>query len=192
MSQFRLGLNKNANNPQSRRSVKATSWKAKESKRHIKLHERIMTSMRRTRGVPVGRFLEFPGYFDFWFTVFFFFFFFFCHTQHFLCGRFMSWDMAWWPFSHSPSLCPSLISSPAAVAHFAAWALFMVQHLRSVAQLQLQFCWTGLINLELGISQLIYIKPNAGAFSSRFSRQKGNCVGDDSATPTIIWLNLTQ
>lgn len=32
MSQFRLGLNKNANNPQSRRSVKATSWKATKKK----------------------------------------------------------------------------------------------------------------------------------------------------------------
>lgn len=153
MSQFRRGLNKNANNPQSRRSVKATSWKARnktkrKQKRHIKLHERIMTSMRRTRGVPVGRFLEFPGYFDFWFTVFFSFA---------TLSTFYAADL-WaetWNDDPSPTptptlSLPSLISSPAAVAHFAAWALFMVQHLRSVAQLQLllQFCWTGLINLE--------------------------------------------
>lgn len=150
MSQFRRGLNKNANNPQFRRSVKATSWKArnktKESKRHIKLHERIMTPMRRTRGVPVGRFLEFPGYFDFWFTVFFFL----PHSALFMRQiyelRHGMMTLLPLPFSFSPVL----ISSPASVAHFAAWALFMVQHLRSVAQLQLllQFCWTGLINLE--------------------------------------------
>lgn len=149
MSQFRRGLNKNANNPQLKRSVKATSWKARnktkrKQKRHIKLHERIMTSMRRMRGVPVGRFLEFPGYFDFWFRVFF-------SSSFATLSTFYAADL-WaetWNDDPSPTATlslPSLISSPASVAHFAAWALFMVQHLRSVAQLQ--FCWTGLINLE--------------------------------------------
>lgn len=152
MSQFRRGLNKNANNPQFRRSVKATSWKARnKTKRKQKAHQIARENYDlyeadegRSRGAlsRVPRLLRLLVYS-------FFFYFFFCHTQHFLCGRFMSWDMEWWPLSHSYSLSsPPLISSPASVAHFAAWALFMVQHLRSVAQLQLQFCWTGLINLE--------------------------------------------
>lgn len=172
MSQFRRGLNKNANNPQFRRSVKATSWKARnktkrKQKRHIKLHERIMTSMRRTRGVPVGRFLEFPGYFDFWFTVFF-------STSSFATlSTFYAADLWAETWNDDPSPTPTpilslppLISSPASVAHFAAWALFMVQHLRSVAQLLLDRA------NKLGISQLIYIKPNASAFSSRFQPKR--------------------
>lgn len=151
MSQFRRGLNKNANNPQFRRSVKATSWKARnKTKRKQKAHQIARENYDlyeadegRSRGAlsRVPRLLRLLVYS---------FFFLLPHSALFMRQiyelRHGMMTLLPLPFT----LSPPLISSPAAVAHFAAWALFMAQHLRSVAQLQLllQFCWTGLINLE--------------------------------------------
>lgn len=153
MSQFRRGLNKNANNPQSRRSVKATSWKARnKTKRKQKAHQIARENYDlyeadegRSRGAlsRVPRLLRLLVYS---------FFFSFATLSTFYAADL--WAETWNDDpspTPTPTLSlPSLISSPSTVAHFAAWALFMVQHLRSVAQLQLllQFCWTGLINLE--------------------------------------------
>lgn len=177
MSQFRRGLNKNANNPQFRRSVKATSWKARnktkrKQKRHIKLHERIMTSMRRTRGVPVGRFVEFPGYFDFWFTVFFSSSSSFATLSTFYAADL--WAETWnddpsptatlslprsdlFTYSCSSFRCLGTFYGPAPAVSCSASAFASVLLDRAN---------------KLGISQLIYIKPNAGSFSSRFQPKR--------------------
>lgn len=152
MSQFRRGLNKNANNPQFRRSVKATSWNARnKTKRKQKAHQIARENYDlyeadegRSRGAlcRVPRLVRLLVYS-------FFFLLLLPHSALFMRQiyelRHGMMTLLPLPLSLSP-----LISSPASVAHFAAWALFMVQHLRSVAQLQLQlqFCWTGLINLE--------------------------------------------
>lgn len=172
MSQFRRGLNKNANNPQSRRSVKATSWKARnKTKRKQKAHQIARENYDlyeadegRSRGAlsRVPRLLRLLVYS----------FFFFCHTQHFLCGRFMSWDMEWWPFSHCHSVSPlsdlftCICSSFRCLGTFYGPAPAVSCSASASASVLLDRA------NKLGISQLIYIEPNAGSFSSRFQPKR--------------------
>lgn len=198
MSQFRRGLNKNANNPQFRRSVKATSWKARnKTKRKQKAHQIARENYDlyeadegRSRGAHsrVPRLLRLLVYS---------FFFLLPHSALFMRQIYelrhgmmtlLPLPLSLFPPSDlftcscSSFRCLGTFYGPAPAVSCSASASASVLLDRAN---------------KLGISQLIYIKPNASAFSSLFPRQKSNCqaspkVGDDSATPTIIWLNLTQ
>lgn len=152
MSQFRHGLNKNANNPQSRRSVKATSWKERNKKKNRKKERkkakgtsnctRELWPLWGGRGCSRGVLCRVPRLLRL-LVYSFFVFCFFCHTQHFLCCRFMSWDMEWWPFSHSLSfsdLFTCICSSFRCLGTFYGPA--------PAVSCSASGCWKGLINLE--------------------------------------------
>lgn len=171
MSQFRRGLNKNANNPQFRRSVKATSWNARnKTKRKQKAHQIARENYDlyeadegRSRGAlsRVPRLLRLLVYSFFFFAT---------------LSTFYAADL-WaetWNDDPSPTATLSLPSdlftcicssfrclgtfygpAPAVSCSASASASVLLDRAN-----------------KLGISQLIYIKPNAGSFSSRFQPKR--------------------